>query len=157
MTMKKILTILMIASVALCAAGCAKETDRNTAEPTAQPGTQLHTIPPTEQIAEPEWAPVDCEISLQNDTLMYADSSGFLTFALTGSADEDCALRFAFDEATTALLAQQAPTDAYITLNGEPLVGTLSFNADYSEATLTGGYTYEEICQLANVIRGFSE
>ena len=154
--MKKALLILMIAAIALCAVGCSKESDNTSTEPATEAGTQLHVIPPSDAISEPEWAPVDCDITLQSDTMQYADSAGILTFALVGSTDEDCELRFSLDEAVTAALSAGA-TDCFFTVNGERLNGTVTFNDACTEATLKGGYSYEETCKLANTIRGFSE
>ena len=153
--MKKLSIVLLIAAVALFSVGCGNSSDQNaTAEPTAEPSTQLHTLP-SDDDAPLEWAPVDCEITLESSSAVYAESEDFLTFALDGSTDEDCELRFTLDEKTASMLAQQSADSAYyLTVNGRVLKGTITLSEDHSELTLKGGYTYSKMCALASEIRG---
>lgn len=153
--MKKVWILLMIAVFAIGMVGCSDQKSDNKDETTGEAATQLHTVPPADTTSEPEWAPVDCNITLQSDTQLYADSADFMTFALVGSTDEDCELRFAFDETAAAKLAQAGiGADCYITVDSRQLNGSLTFNSDYTEASLKGGYTYAEMCELASAIRG---
>ena len=152
--MKRLLILLMIAAVTLFATACGKSSDDTPKEPTAEPSTQLHTIPPAET-DQLEWAPVDCEISLENSAAVYAESKDFLTFALSGTTDEDCELRFVINDETAKMLkSQQSDSAYYLTVNGKVLKGDVSFSDDYTEITMKGGYTYAEMCALATEIRG---
>lgn len=152
--MKRFFLILLVTITALLIVGCSDKPETTATEPTEEPATVLHTVPPTEQNAPLEWAPVDCEITLESSDYVYADKSGFLTFALIGNSDENCALRFTLDEAiAAALLGQSEDTAYYLTVNGRVLGGTVSLSEDRSELTLTG-YSYPEICALATEIRG---
>ena len=152
--MKKLLIILMIAATALFCAGCGESTEDNSTEPTAEPSTQLHTMPPSEA-EQLEWAPVDCEITLESSTAIYAESADFLTFALAGSTDEDCELRFILNDETALMLSSQdAGISYYLTVNGKVLKGEVSFNDDFTQVTMKGGYTYGNMCVLATEIRG---
>ena len=154
--MKKLLILLLLAATALCIVGCgSKPVEPTTAEPTAnaEPSAQRHTIPPSE--TQLEWAPVDCDIALCSAEAILIGEDDFLTFALAGSTDEDCALRFALSESGAGVLsAQQTAGGLHLTVDGKPLNGTLTFSDDCSEITMTGGYTYEEMCRLATAIRG---
>lgn len=152
--MKRLLILFLIAAVALFATACGKPSDDTPAEPTAEPGTQLHTIPPAEA-EQLEWAPVDCEISMESSTAVYAESKDFLTFAIVGSTDEDCELRFVLDDKTAEMLkAQKEDESYYLTVNQKVLKGAVSLSDDCSEVTMKGGYTYAEMCALATEIRG---
>ena len=148
--------LLLILLTAVTAVGCANQPDvKQTDEPTAAPETQLHTVAPPEETPSVEWAAVDCEISLESSDSIYAENRDFLTFALVGSTDEDCALRFTIDEVTASMLLQQdAGIDYYLTVNKKVLKGEISFSSDFSEIIMTGGYTYGEMCELAREIRG---
>ena len=154
--MKKALIFLLILITAALAVGCSQQTDSPKAdEPTAAPSTQLHTLPPADVEREPEWAPVDCEISLDSSDAVYAENSDFLTFALIGSSDEDCALRFKLNDETAAMLKKEsAGVDFYLVVNGKTLKGAVTFNDDFTEMTVTGGCSYTEMCALATEIRG---
>ena len=154
--MKKALIFLLILITASLVVGCSQQTDSPKAdEPTAAPSTQLHTLPPADVEREPEWAPVDCEISLDSSDAVYAENSDFLTFALIGSSDEDCALRFTLNDETAAMLKKEsAGVDFYPVVNGKTLKGAVTFNDDFTEMTVTGGCSYTEMCALATEIRG---
>lgn len=144
----------MIAATALLCVGCGETTEEKTAEPTAEPATQLHTVPPDEA-EQLEWAPVDCEIRLESSTAIYAESADFLTFALAGSTDEDCELRFIINDETALMLsAQDATISYYLTVNGKVLKGDVSFSDDFTQVTMKGGYTYGDMCTIATEIRG---
>ncbi|MBR1532748.1 MAG: hypothetical protein IJ639_00120 [Ruminococcus sp.] len=153
--MKKYLIVLMILAVALTASACSNSAETSTEpEAAAEPSTQLHTVPPSEA-EQLEWAPVDCEITLDSSSAVYAESADFLTFALVGNTDEDCELCFTLDEKTAAMLkTQPADTAYYLTVNKKMLKGTVSFSEDFSELTMKGGYSYAEMCALATEIRG---
>ncbi len=152
--MKRYLIVFLTIITAVLAAGCSKQSATQT-EPAAEPSTQLHTIPPTETGMQPEWAPVDCEITLESSDSVYAEGSDFQTFALVGNSDETCALHFILDDVTAAMLSQQdAGISYYVTVNGKVLKSEVTFNSDFTELTLKGGYTYSEMCALATEIRG---
>ncbi len=152
--MKRFLIILMIAATALLAVGCYKESSK-TDTPATEGETKLHTIQPDDADAQPEWAPVDCDIELRNTRYVYAQSTDFLTFALVGKTDEDCELQFTIDEVTSGMLSQQdASTEYFLSLDGQKLRGTVSFSDDFGKIYLKGGYTYDEMCALATKIRG---
>lgn len=153
--MKRILMILMIAALTVVTASCGVQQKKASTEPPTEAETQLHTVPAEEQTQPVEWAPVDCEISLESSDSIYAESADFLTFALVGSSDDDCELRFTLEEETAAMLTQQEADIAYyVTVNGEKLKSTVSFNDDCTVLILSGGYSYGEMCSLATEIRG---
>ena len=155
--MKKLLIPLLIAAIALCFAACGKKSEPTaTEQPTAQPSTQRHTVPPTEQTPKLEWAPVDCDIALHSSDGIAVEAADFLTFALDGSTDKDCKLRFSLSETAAGVLAAQQtdPFNLYLTVNGDPLKGKLSFSDDYTELVMQGNYSYDEMCRLATTIRG---
>lgn len=144
----------MVAILALLTVGCSDNSAKKADKPTEEPATVLHTVPSTEQSAQLEWAPVDCEITLESSDSVYAERSDFLTFALVGNSNDNCALRFTLDDATASMLSEQgAKTAYYLTVNGRVLGGEVSLSEDCSELTLTG-YSYAEICALATEIRG---
>ena len=152
--MKRLLIPFLIAAVALFATACNNTTQETSQEPTADLGTQLHTVPPAET-DQLEWAPVDCEISLESSTAVYAENKDFLTFAIAGSTDADCELRFVLNDETAKMLkSQKADETYYLTVNNKVLKGTVSLSDDCSEVTMKGGYTYAEMCALATEIRG---
>ena len=153
--MKKLLTILMVALIALAAAGCGQQSnDKDTDKPTEAASNRMHTVPPTEA-QEPEWAPVDCEIELHSSDAVYADSKAFRTFALVGSADDNCELRFTLDDETAAMLSKESrDKEYYLIVNEKTLKGDVSLNDDCTEVTMKGGYSYNEMCILATEIRG---
>ena len=152
--MKRFLIIVLTAALALTAAACGGTVKPVATELATQAGTQLHTMPPEEKPAALEWAPVDCELALENAGGVLADRAAIPTFALAGSTDEDCALHFMVDQMTSGVLQQSGGEGCYLTLDGNRLNGKLSFSEDFSELTLAGGYDYEEMCQLATTIRG---
>ena len=155
--MKKLITLLLIAA-ALLLIGCGASTDNtatDSAEPTAESSTQLHTVPASDAALQLEWAPVDCEITLESSEAIFAKSDGFLTFALVGSTDDDCALRFTLKDSIAEMLAQQKDgVEYYLTVNDKVLKGAVSFSDDFTEVVMNGGYTYSEMCILATEIRG---
>ncbi len=153
--MKRFLLILMIAATALLAVGCAKGGDQSNKETVAEPTTKLDTIPTTSPEGQPEWAPVDCDIKLESAQYVFAEGSDFQTFALVGNTDDNCELRFTLDVVTSGMLSQQDKATAYyLTLDGKKLNGTITFNDDFSEFSLKGGYSYNDLCALASQIRG---
>ena len=152
--MKRLLTILLVAALAVITAACGGSTENKATQPATEAGTQLHTVPPEEKPVQLEWAPVDCELQLMSGDTMLADQGAIPTFALSGSTDEDCALYFTLDAMTSGVLQQNGGAGCYLTLDGEKLDGTLTFSEDCSEMTLAGGYSYDEMCRLATRIRG---
>lgn len=151
--MKKIVSWILIALLGLILAGCANgPTAEPTAEPT-EPEPQAHTIAPSTPV-EPEWAPVDCALTLEDNDNLYAEGEDFRYFALIGTTDEDCELRFMLDEVTAAMLREQNADNAYfITVNGTRL-GNANLNEDCTEASVKGQLSYDEMTAMATTIRG---
>lgn len=153
--MKKIISILMIAAIALLMFGCSKSEDKKTSEKNAEPATVENTRP-FGRTEEPEWAPVDCDIALVINDTVCAENSDFPTFALIGSNIDDCGLLFEVDKTAAGVLSMNydESADCYLAVNGEALNGTVSFNDDFTEMTFRGDYNYTEMCEIASTVRG---
>ena len=153
--MKRFLSILMIAAVALLMFGCSKSDDKQSSDTSSASAAEAETRP-FGKTAEPEWAPVDCEISLYSGNLVYAQNADFPTFAIVGDSDVNCALLFTVDKTAAAVLSmnQDEGIKYALSVNGDELTGTVSFNDDFTEMTFKGAYSYEDMCSIASVIRG---
>ena len=138
----------MLITLAACTA--AEEPTEAPTEPAPQP----HTVAPTEQEPEAEWTIIDRTMSLEDGDNTYAEGSDFVAFAIIGS-DDSAELRFRFTDEIAAMLREQSPDIAYfLAMDGEK-IGGAKLSDDCSEATLVGDYTFEELCELSNKIRGF--
>jgi len=135
--------------------GCAatEPTEPPTEAPT-EPAPQPHTVAPMEQDFEPEWTIIDRTMALTDDSAVYAEGSDFSAVALVGD-EASAELRFRFTDETAAMLRAQTGDTAYsLTMDGES-IGGAQLNDECTEATLTGDFTYTQLCRLANRIRGF--
>ena len=149
--MKRIIVLFSVLAVVMLAA-CGAQPEPVTEAPT-EPEPQLHTVAPTEAVAEPEWAPVDSELSLERDGQIYAQGEDFVSFALVGDGDS-VKLMFELSELAAGVLSSQDdPSGFTLSLNGEA-IGSAVLSSDCTELTLDGEHSYEELCELATVIRG---
>lgn len=146
-----ILCLAVIAALLLTACGGA-QTPAPTAAPT-EPPTQLHTVAPGASGQEPEWASVECMMTLEDDDNLYAKGSDFVSFALIGGEDA-AELRFRLDEVTATMLRDQSKDNAYYVTMDDQRIGDVVLNESCDELTLVGDRSYEELCTLANRIRG---
>ena len=136
----------------LTLAACGESSAEPTEEPTA-PAPELHTVAPASD-DDPEWAHVDASMALEDDANIYAKGGDFMSFALIGS-DDGAEIRFKLDDVTAGMLRGQDPENQYyITLNDEK-IGGAKLNENCDELTLVGEFSYEELCSLADRIRGF--
>lgn len=120
----------------------------------SEPAPQLHTVAPQADLPEPEWAHIDATMALTDGTSTYAQGSDFLCFALISDGNT-FEIRFKLDDKTADMLrAQPAGQEYSITLNGEK-IGGAALNDACDEVTLTGSFTYSELCTIADRIRGF--
>ena len=141
----------MLITFTACAA--AEPTEPPTEAPT-EPAPQPHTVAPQGQDAAVEWSSIDRTLALTDDSAVYAEGSDFAAFALVGD-EASAELRFRFtDEAAAMLRAQESGAAYSLTMDEEP-IGGAQLSDDCAEATLTGDFTYTELCELANRIRGF--
>lgn len=133
--------------------GCAKNDDSkaNASDTAAEAETRLFG-----RTEEPEWAPVDCDIALSSGGTVYAQNADFPTFAIVGTNSDNGALVFIVEQTAAAVLSASAvDADSYIlTVNGEDLSGSVSFNDGCTEMTFKGDCSYTELCEIASVIRG---
>lgn len=158
--MKKWIICLALLLTALLLTACGDEPDTTSpAAPTAapiptEPPAQLHTLPPTQAQPETEWVSIDAVMSLEDDDNVYAKGSDFLSFAIVGSGDH-AELHFKLDDMTAQMLRTQSAANVYyVSMNGVKL-GGVTLNKNCDELTLQGDHTYDELCLLANRIRGF--
>ena len=154
--MKKIIAAVMALALLLSLVGCGSApeppTEPVTAAPT-EPPPQMHTVAPTAAEPEPEWAPVDCDISLESDGETVVDSSGFEYFAIVGSED-DSMLSFKLSELSSKLLKSRGEDSVYtLVLNGKE-IGSAVPDESYEELILDEKLPYEYLCELATSIRG---
>ena len=149
--MKRIIVLIAILAV-ISLAACGAEPLPPTEAPT-EPVPQLHTLAPTEAVAEPEWVPVDSDLTLERGGEVYAQGEDFERFALVEDDGVFC-LKFGLGEFACAVLGSQGSVEGFsLALNGED-IGGVSLSADCAELTLIGDYTYDELCVLATRIRG---
>lgn len=149
--MKKLSLIATIIMMCVLFCACAQETVTET-ENTA------HTLPPTQSIVtEPEWAEIDCDIALlDNSSNLILSSTDFETFAVVGSTDDDSYILLKVSEqATEMLLTMQDKNELYITVNGEVVASANIDTATFDgEITVGEDMTYDSLCELATTIRG---
>lgn len=147
---KSILLILAILLCVFCCSACSKN-DSN--EPTDAP----HSLSPTLNASvEYEWAPIDCDIALvNNDSNIYVSEKDFETFAVVGSGDSAYIILKVSDSATQQLNSLNSATMLSLTINGEKVDGvsisSVTFNG---EIEFAHDMKYEQLCELANTIRG---
>ena len=150
--MKRISVILLMIALISVLTACGQEQEA-TVQPTAAPQPQLHTVAPTTADAEPEWAPVDCKLELISGDQVFADTDDFECFALSGSDDSAVILLKLNDTAAQELVSLDELNDYVLTIDGEK-IGGADLSDDCKQITLTGDYTYDELCELATRIRG---
>ena len=150
--MKRISVILLMIALISVLTACGQEQEATVA-PTAAPQPQLHTVAPTTAAAEPEWAPVDCDLELVSGGQAYADRDDFECFALSGSDDSAVILMKLSDAAAHELSSLTELNEFSVTVDGEE-IGGADLSDDCKQVTLKGDYTYEELCELATRIRG---
>lgn len=142
----------MLCTVVLCS--CNKEP-----EVTPTEAISIHTLPPTTAEAEPEWCKIDCDISLNDDKgAIVVSSEDFDTFALIGSNDNDCALRIKVTDTGADIMNlsyQQGVTKLSLNINGKKFADiALNEESLDGEFDIKGKYTFEQLCNWSNVIRG---
>lgn len=148
--MKRWLCVLLAITAVMLLASCGSGEE----ELPTEPEPQLHTVVPASDLSEVEWAHIDGKMTLEDGEKVYAKGSDFLCFALV-VADEQAQIRFKLDKTTAEMLKQQNPGKTlFVTLN-ESRIGDVVLNEDCDELTLVSRYTYEELCRLADRIRGF--
>lgn len=129
------------------------DSSQHASDPT-EPELQMHTVAPSGDRSEPEWARIDREMTLEDKDNIYASGSDFLCFALVGD-EKSAELRFKLDDVTAGMLLTQSADNAYyITMDGER-IGDAELNDTCDELTLIGDLSYTKLCELANRIRGF--
>ena len=152
--MKKLLLCLtLLLTLVLAACG---DDPTPSAAPTAaptEPQPQLHTVAPSEDAPEVEWASVEVKMTLEDNDNLYAKDEDFISFALIGGTDH-AELHFRLDEATAAMLREQNPDNAYYITLDEKKLGEVSLSENCDELTLIGEFSYAKLCSLANQIRG---
>ncbi len=151
----KILVSLLI-TVLLCFSlvGCSQTEE---VIPTEEP-TKAHSIAPTEEfLVEPEWAPIDCNITL-NDAKgnIVVQSYDFLTFALVGNTDEDSKIKLKLsDEATDMLKSNNEDLTLTLNINDTAIEDVVISPSTFSgEFEIGESYSYQDTCDLATTIRG---
>lgn len=151
--MKRIILSLTLVILCLTFAGCKEEE----AAPPAPTQTQMHTIPPTEEInSELEWAPVDCDIVLNNSEsqpVLYGDD--FDTFALVGTNDDDSYIVIKLSEdATNAVKAMEKSDDMPLLIDNVE-VAKISLDPTNFNGEITFGIddTILKLQEYANTMR----
>lgn len=152
--MKKIIASIIIMLLCISLFGCSQTQE---IIPTEEP-TKAHSIAPTEEyLVEPEWAPIDCNITLNDkDNNIVVPSYDFLTFALEGSTDEDSRILLKLsDEATDMLKQNSESLTLTLTINDTPIEDVVispdTFNGEFE---IGASYSYQDTCDLATTIRG---
>ncbi len=155
--MKKLVSITII--VALCVLMCACST--TTVAPPLEEETTTHTLPPTQsETAEPEWAEVDSDIILSSGEEIVVGTQDFETFALMGSNDEDSYIILKVNDSGHKNILEYTSITSntlYLYLNGEEIEElTIDPYTDDVPMTIEFGHdkSYEELCELASIIRG---
>lgn len=141
--------LLLILMLTACSGTVAAPT-----EPTEpEPATQRFTLAPKDDTAaEPEWCPLDCELSLTDESgEVYATAEDFLCFAIVGSSDEEAKLLFKPTDEAAKMLSVCAVGEWRMTLAGED-IGTVVPSVSFDEFSLAG--SYDDLCVLATTIRG---
>lgn len=150
--MKKWICILLAAAAVMLLASCGGANDA--AQAPTEPEPQLHTVVPTADLSEPEWAHINGAMTLEDGAGVYARGSDFLCFALVVNGDR-AEIRFKLDDITAGMLREQAPGNPYYVTLDDKKLGDVELNENCDELTLVGSYTYEELCNIADRIRGF--
>lgn len=150
--MKKLTLIILAVLLCVAFSACAEKEEvieENTA----------HTIPATQPVvAEPEWAQVDCDISLvdadTNTVILYAED--FTNFAVMGTTDDDSyiILQTTEDGKNTVNSMTEVPS-LQLVINGETKADvTFEVGAFTGEIEFGHALPYQTLCELASTIRG---
>ena len=148
-----ILALTLVLSLCLVFSGCKEE------QPTAEPDTTTHTLPPTEAIdVEPEWAEVDCDIALfqtaTSSPILYSED--FETFALVGTNDADSYIVLKLtDDAVNTIKSTQDLSDLQLIIYGDTVADIVIDPTSFTgEIKFGETYPYDSLCTLASTIRG---
>lgn len=152
--MKKILILLTLCAVCLAFASCKDDTPANSQQPSAAP---KHTVAPTDVIHnELEWAPVDCDITLNTkDSQPVLINDDFDTFALVGNTDEDSHIVIKLtDDAASALKTMTELSDMPLLINNVEVAKiTIDKNTFNGEITFGEKDTISQLQEYANIMR----
>ena len=146
-----ILPLMMLAAMLLTA--CGQESEPAVTEPPTEPPTQLHTVAPTQSQSAAEWASIDAAMTLEDADNLYAKGSDFLCFALITDG-EKAEIRFKLADNIAAMMRGQDPNNQYYITMNEKRVGDVVLSENCDELILSGDYSYNQLCILANRIRG---
>lgn len=121
--------------------------------------TTTHTIPATQPpVTEPEWAQVDCDISLADpesgNTILYAED--FTNFAVMGTTDEDSYIVLQTTEDAKNFVNSLAEISTLqIIINGNSKDDIVIKAGEFTgEIAFGHNLPYEALCQLASSMRG---
>lgn len=152
--MKKLAIILVVIIMCFAFTACKDESEPTTTAETSV----VHTLPPTEVVTdEYEWAEVDCDITIfdeNGNAIVYPES--FETFAVVGSTDEDSYIKLKVtDEAKDVLSAIDSKENLALMINGDTY-GDVTYCGEpfNGEIEIGHSFAYEQICNIATVIRG---
>ncbi|MBR2714824.1 MAG: hypothetical protein IKB73_01300 [Ruminococcus sp.] len=152
--MKKLTLIILAIMMCVMFASCAKEEVNNDDK-----SSTTHTIPASESVneAEPEWAEIDCDMTLvdaQGNIVL--SGSDFETFALVGTNDDDSYILIKTSQEATDIVKTADPSSTLdLCINGNTVGGgSISPSEFNGEIKLGEDMTYETLCELANSIRG---
>lgn len=151
--MKRLYMVLLTAAMtALVLSACASQNPVIETQPDTTPA--LFTLAPGAADADTEWAAVDCELALLDESAqVYAEAAGFDSFAMMGTADGDCRLVFRCTDELSAMLASLDEVHTWtITLDGED-IGEAEPSDSFDTFTVAFG-DYSDMCEIATRIRG---